>query len=545
MKLRFFYIQTLPLLLAAAVVFLASCKKDDPNEGLDSPRLFKPSGISVRTTDTSATISWTAPILSEGQLLTYTIDLSQDSTFATTDHSFQSDTTALTIKAAELTLRQKYYVRIMANAFENQPASKWLTGGSFTVIGEQFFLPVRDIELTESRVTLRWRTTEIFAKLLLTIKGGTAQELLLTPTDLSNGFKEITGLTSDTLYSAELFNSTSGKGWLSFRTPKPTVYTVVLNPGDDIVAAVTNAANGDVIGLNPGVYDVAGANFAIQQKTITIKSLSNNPADTRINFKEFNLRGSGAGIILEGIYLDGAPNTALYFINLTGAAANNEICDFTQVKVSNCVVARTTTSFFRADRGSNAGDYRMNQVSVRNTLVMDVATTLGYNLFHLDELAVGEVHVSNSTFQNAGRTLISSTALLVNRPTITFDYCTINSIGGNNKTVLMDAGSNPVNFNFTNSIIANTPLPSQTVSNLAVRATGANTVIVFNNNNSFNFKNGADVELSFPAGTTMVGNHKIDLGWTAATQDFTLPAGHLLRTVSSAGSAIGDPRWSY
>jgi len=39
-------------------------------------------------------------------------------------------------------------------------------------------------------------------------------------------------------------------------------------------------------------------------------------------------------------------------------------------------------------------------------------------------------------------------------------------------------------------------------------------------------------------------NTTTDLGWTATTTSFTLPAGSALRTASTTGGAIGDPRWA-
>jgi hypothetical protein len=112
----------------------------------------------------------------------------------------------------------------------------------------------------------------------------------------------------------------------------------------------------------------------------------------------------------------------------------------------------------------------------------------------------------------------------------------------------MNAGSNSVKLNITNSIVANIPRPGGTVNTSAINATGAGTGIVFSNNNTFNLTNGAAsaAVLTLPTtNITQVGNQTIDLGWTAGTTDFTLPAGSILRTVSSAGGAIGDPRWTY
>lgn len=541
-------IKILSWLLLVAAMFSLSCKKKDYNDGLEPPRLFKPQGISVKTTATTATVTWSAPILSTNTPLSYTAEFSQDSIFATSEFSITTDTASITVSDDKLQLRKKYFVRIKANAYEDQPESKWERSSSFSINGEQWFYPVRDVELNETSVTLRWAPNPQLTNIVLVPNKGTTTNYPLTPTEISSGVKKITGLIADTTYIAELFLGTKSKGILTFKTPAPTVYSVVLNAGDDIAAAITAAANNDIIGLSPGTYSAGSSNYTLLQKTVTLKSISNNPADTKVNFKEFTLRGNGAGINLEGIELDGTASAALYFINLTGVAADAEKCAYTQVSINNCIVHGAATSFFRGNRGSAAGDYTMNKIVVNNTMVYDISTNLSYNCFHLDKLLFTTMQITKSTFYNIGQGLLTVATVLTSAPLITFDYCTLNNFGAKNLNAIANAGSNPVKLNITNSIIANIPRPAGTVNTAAINATGAGTAIVFSNNNTFNLTNGAatPVALTFPTtNITMVGNNTISLGWTSTTTDFTLPANSVLRTVSSAGGAIGDQRWSY
>jgi hypothetical protein len=540
-------INILSWLLLVVAVYSVSCKKD-VNDGLEPPRLFKPQGISVKTTATTATVSWSAPILGGSLPLTYTAEFSQDSNFVTSEFSVVTDTVGIVVTEEKIKLRQKYFVRIKANAYENQPESKWERSSSFSINGEQWFYPIRDVELNETSVVLRWIPNPELTAITLFPNKGTLVTHALTAAELSSGAVKISGLISDTTYVAELFLGTKSKGILTFKTPAPTVYSVVLNAGDDIAAAITAAANNAVIGLNPGTYSAGSNNFTLLQKTVTLKSISNNPADTKVNFKEFTLRGNGAGINLEGIDLDGTASGALYFINLTGVSADAEKCAYTQVSISNCWVHAAVTSFFRANRGAAAGDYTMNQILVKNALIYDIGTNLSYNCFHLDKLLFTTMQVTKSTFYNIGQGLLTASTVLTAVPTVTFDYCTMNNFGAKNLNALMNAGSNPIKFNITNSIVANIPRPAGTVNVSAINATGAGTAIVFSNNNTFNLTNGAatPLPLTFPTtNITMVGNNSINLGWTTATTDFTLPANSVLRTVSSAGGAIGDPRWAY
>jgi hypothetical protein len=538
-------IKILSWLLLVVAVYSVSCKKD-VNDGLEPPRLFKPQGISVKTTATTATVSWSAPILSGGVPLSYTAEFSQDSTFASSEFTIETDTTNIEVSDEKIQLRKKYFVRIKANAYENQPESKWERSSAFAVNGEQWFYPIRDVELNETSVILRWMPNPQLTTITLFPNKGTLVTHTLTAGELSSGAVKISSLISDTTYVAELFLGTKSKGILVFKTPAPTVYSVVLNAGDDLVAAITAAANNAVIGLNPGTYSAGSSNFNLVQKTVTIKSISNNPADTKVNFKDFTLRGNGAGLNLEGIELDGTASAAGYFINLTGVAADAEKCAYTQVRISNCIVHAATTSFFRANRGAAAGDYTMNQISIKNTLVYDIGSALNYTCFHLDKLAFNTMQVSKSTFYNIGRQLLTASTVLTAAPTITFDYCTLNNFGASNLNALLNAGSNPVKYNITNSIVANIPRTGATVKTELMNATGATTAIVFSNSNYFNLTNGTTTASTFPTSKiTMVGNNNINLGWTTSTTDFTLPVNSELRTVSSAGGAIGDPRWVY
>ncbi len=532
------------LFFVIASCLSGSCKKD-PNGGLVAPRIFKPSGLSIKTGETSAKITWETPLLSSGLQLTYTAEFSQDTTFASSEFALTLDTTGVTVTDDKLQIRKKYYVRIKANAYGDQPESKWAISPGFSITGEQLFLPIRDVEVKETSITLRWKPNPELTKIVLKPDGGASVDYPLSSSELSSGVKVITGLNAGVNYTAELFLDAKSKGILSFSTPVATVYSVILNPGDDLAAAITAAADNAVIGLNPGTYNASGAGFSFLKKTLTIKSTSGNPSDTKILFKEFTLSGTGAGLILSDVECDGTGPGGSYFINLTGAVSNSEIAAFTKVNINNCIIHGASTSFFRGDRGSNAGDYSMDEIAIKNCVIYDIGASSSYICFHLSKLQFNTMTVTKSTFYTFGSALFASSTVLPKVPVVTFDYCTFNNFGSQNKYVLVDVGDNPITVNIKNSIIGNVPMPAQSVQNAAIRANGAGSTLIFNNNNVFNFNNASGVALTFPSATTQIGNQSINLGWTSATTDFTLPAESVLRTVSNVGTAIGDPRWTY
>nr|WP_199078402.1 DUF4957 domain-containing protein [Pedobacter sp. ASV19] len=536
------------VLLSCLTILVFSCKKD--NLPTDPARIFKPGDLSVSAGATSARLKWTKPLLSSGRSYKYSIDFAKDSLFQTVAFTATSDTLGYVVTESNLAVRTKYFARVKAIATADQPESKYAVSAGFSLSGTQLFLQTRDGEIKETGVTLRYTPTSGLSSIVITPATGTAVTISLSTTDASAGFKAISGLIAGTKYSAELFAGNTSKGLTSFTTLAPTAYTQVLSPSDDLAAAIAAAANNAVIGLNPGIYDLSSAVTFITQKTITLKSTSGNASDTKINYKEIDLEGTGAGITVAGIHFDGTAGNAAYFINFIGSQANNAVAaTFTNVMVDNCIVHDAGTAFMRGNRGSAAKDHKITGITVNNSVVYNFGAngTSSYYAFHLDKMQFNTLNVTKSTFYNFGPgLLIASTSMSVDPvPTVTVSSCTLNGFGGSAKYALLDANANPVNFSIQNSIIANTP-KSGTVNAAAVRASAAGIALSISNSDCFNLVGslGGTTPLTFGA-TALSSNQTVALPWTADTNDFTLPAGSALRTAGSTGGAIGDPRWTY
>lgn len=546
---KFLNINRYTSLIAFGILLLiaAGCKKVNTTDNLESPRLFQPGGLTVAAGQTSAKVTWSTPLFGSvtSKKLSYTAQFSRDTTFATVEFTLASDTTGVTITDDKLLVRQKYWVRVKSNATADQAESKWIESSKFSISGPQLFSAIRELEIKETEVTLRFTPNTIgLVKITMTPATGAAVDVALSAADIAAGIKVITGLTPGTAYSAELFD-TKSKGYLTFTTLPLTVYTTVLNSGGDLATAIANAATGAVIGLNPGTYSLTSVATAILQKSITIKGTSYNPKDTKVLFKEFTLKGTGAGITLANIEFDGAaPGSAAYFINCTGAVADADASTFTSVTVDNCIVHNITNCFIRANRAA-VNLHKIDFIKVNNTLVYDITSSSTYDLFTLDKLNFNRLDITKSTMYNLGRSIINCPTVLTQTPSpiIVINQCDFNNLGTDaTKYVILDANANPVNFTMNNSIMANTPRLSG-VNAASVRATAS--TITFNNNNFFKFVTtvGGSTVVSNP--TQAANNSTVDLGWTATTSDFTLPAGSALRSSSTIGGAIGDPRWAY
>jgi len=399
--------------------------------------------------------------------------------------------------------------------------------------------------------------TKNVTNLVITPSDGSSPiNIPVTGDEVINGTKNITGLEPGKKYLLQLFAGKRSMGFTNVSTPKTATYTTILTAGVDSLAdAIAAAADGDVIGLNPGTYSLVSTT-PILQKTITIRSVSNNPVDTKILSREFDLVGTGAGINLIGVDINGnysGSSLGLAFMQFFGSQATTSVpATFTNVKIDNCIIHDYARCIIRANYGTNANDFKINNISINNSQLynIDQINAQGYYMFVLDKVQFNALSITKSTLNGLGSGLISmSTQLAVptTNPYINIDYCTLNNIGGSNKYLLLDAKANLLNYNLSNCIFANTPI-SGSLNTVAFRSTGLGNVMTFANNDCFKFSStigGFDLVLS---GLLQSNNINADLGWQPTTTNFglsNLSTSSPVITASSNKGIIGDPRWAY
>lgn len=534
-------------LLAAfgLVLTLGACKKKDDEQG--PTRQFMTSGIiAVREGATSAVITWREAVNVDTAVSSYTVEVSRDSTFSSTERwTYVVASPTLTVTDSLLQVRVPYYARVKTNGVRPEFDSKWVTSARFNLTGEQIFLPVRDAEIKHNSVILRWNDSlrSNLIKIVLTTAGGAPVEYPLTAGQVDSGLKKIDGLTPSTKYHAQIFSDSKEKGYIDFETKEQPAYSILLDPTMDLAIVLDTCAANSVIGLDTGTYR-SPSNYNVKGKSVTLMSVSGNPNDTKVIFKEIKLMGTGAGINLKDISFDGG-DTGLYFINFAGLNSDGEAASFADVTISNCRINSYGNCLIRANRGTATGDHKINNITISSCIISNNKLTNAYTEFTFDKLAFQTLSVTNTTWYNAGRAMILASTVLpagTTVPTIVFDHNTINNFGSGSTRVLLDANANPIRATFTNNIIANTPRAG-TLNNDLIRATGAGTAITFSYNNYFKLQNGSAANLNIPSYVTQAGNLTVDLGWTATTTTFTLPGASPVRSGSSAGGAMGDPRW--
>lgn len=549
-------------MMMAGVVMLTTAACVKSNEGLvddaSTNRPFVPYSFSVKTSRDTAKFLWSAPVLSSGKRYSYTVDISTDTLFSRVDLSKTVDTLGFNLIEPTLAVAKKYYARMRVNAFKGSEPSRWYYSESFSLNGENYLRAIRDFEISQSTALIHWYANANTAgvnKIQLTRSDGTAGPVFdVTTSENASGVKTLNGLSPDTRYTLQLFAGPKSKGITSFSTNKTVTYTNVLSSGGDLAAAINSAVDGDVIGLNPGTYTLGNNVFTMTGKSITIRSVSNNPADTKLKLRELDIAGTGAGITFAGLDIDGnysGTSYGLVFLALRGAATAGEAAYFTDVRIDNCTIHDYTRCLIVGNNGSAVNVQIIKSFTINNSIIynIDKAATSTWYTMSLEKLLFGSFNITKSTFYTMGAGMFNMSTNLnsTSVPALTIDYCTFNSFGSGNKNLFLDANANKITYILRNSILANSPLTGGTIAG-AYRATGSGSVLNFLNNNYFQlFTNATGTPLNLN-GLNQVGSTTINLGWTASTTNFSLaslPSDSRIFSASTSGGTLGDPRWAY
>lgn len=530
------------LLLLLSIALMTSCRdelKEIKTLSVDSA--FSPTGLTV------SIVNVTQPKFTWKQIGTadsYTLEFFDNATlnFSGTPYKTISGITLnqLPYTADGFEGNTTYSVRLKASGSNGAQDSKYVSI-TFKTGVEQVFLPLYSSQITETTALFKWKVTTGITRIVITpVTSGIAVTVPVDATSAAIGQITATGLVQNTNYEAKIYSGTVTRGKLTFTTKATSFATQTVTPADDLATIIANAANNAVIALQPGTYDLTLLNTDIISKTITLQSVSKNPNNTKINFRQFNLKGTGAGLRLFGIDFDGT-TIADYFINVVGLASDADAAIFKSIIVENSKVHATKNCLIRANRAGNNG-HKFDDIKFENDLLYDNGIS-SYSYFMMDKSEFKTLSITNTTIYNSARQLISWATNITTAqiPIITIDHITLNGFGsGGKNNIFIDANTNPVTFNMTNSIVANTPIAGQTVGTNAIKGGGT---LVFNNNNYFNLNTGDGNLVTLSTSVSAVNNKTIVLGWTATTSTFMLPANSELRTAGTANDPIGDPRW--
>ena len=339
-----------------------ACSDDiDPElTELEVSRLFSPTDLEVRILNqTTARLTWEPVKNATG----YTVEFYEN---GEEDFSGTPVKTGTDIKFADLPYitpgfrgETMYSVRVRANG-DGISESLWTTA-TFETGTEQIFFDVLVDDLTHESVTLRWPAGET-ATIITVNPGNIVHEI--TTDEIEAGAATISGLTSETDYTAVMTRDSDTRGTMEFRTLIDLGGATQVFPEDDLQAMIAAAEPGAGFALMPGEYIIDG-DIAVD-KTLSIKGVY--PNDKPV-VKGAIIRMSGlAGLELRNLILDGATSdgnqTIVYDEELSEA--------YGDVVIDACEITNYTKGVFYA---SNA--VLIESVSISNTIYSNIECSGG------------------------------------------------------------------------------------------------------------------------------------------------------------------------
>ncbi|MDB5252890.1 MAG: hypothetical protein JWP27_2059 [Flaviaesturariibacter sp.] len=511
---------------------MTACHKE-PSTEFNQIRMFKPGDIKVTSAETQAVLEWSPSLFTTGRAVKYTVELSQDSTFQVGVTSRIVDTSKITYTDAELAVRQKYYARVKANAYDNIPESGWVRSAAFGISGEQIFLPVLSTDIIDNAVLLKWRTTPALVKIVITPATGAAITIPLTPTDITNEKKLISGLQPSTLYSAEIFDATRSKGFLTFTTKAALTGNLIDLRGitgrpSVLTDTLATIAAGSTVVLRRGeTYIVsATANLSKAVKIISGSDLT-NPAQATIEMpSNFNIvAGSNIDYIdFEDVYLKGTDYASKYVFNVSNA------CTIGRISFESC-----RAEFFRGVARLQTAVINVTDFKVNNCIMDSISN---YGIINVDNVncKVANIALTNSTIYKAEKVVTSRQ----NSTSVLIDACTFNEAPwGGSTNYLVDystSGTNTVSGGITikNCIFGIAKPNGGNVTTRGIRTNAATPIIATNNYKTTDYLSaGNDIPNLIPYNGSM-----LTLWQSPLTGNFKIIDN------SFAGKATtGDPRW--
>jgi hypothetical protein len=505
-------------------VTIISCQKHfDPDFTL--PHQFKPGDINIDAGETQAILSWLPSLFTTGQSVTYTVEVSKDSTFQGTIVDTKIvNTPADTLTDDVLEPRQNYFARVKANASNNTAESGWVVSAAFMITGEQIFLSISPSDIIDIAVILKWSPNPDVTKIVLTPSGGSPFDVMLDASDVAAEQKMITGLTPSTLYTAEIFAGTKSKGLTSFTTQSSLSGNNII----DLRSIVDNASvlndtlpqipDGSIVLLERGlVYDLPSGYTFDQSVTIT-SGLGFGPQAVLSLGSNFDASGNIDSLSFNDVTI--ANNGASYFMNVSNVTV------ISKLSLENCITEGVySNSFIRL---KTAGD-EITSLYINNCIIDSFGIAAKYAVLYANASSsakIDNIEIHNSTFYSfyyfVRQDGITGSSLII-------DNCTFNDMINQGGYFVNYSGTFPATFEISNCIFGKTSDPANSngikpAGNASVSNSYSTTDFIFSANPI--------------AGITAYGGAYTDLFANPDNGDFTI------KDNSFAGrNSAGDPRW--
>jgi hypothetical protein len=491
-------------------------------EDIGANREFSPVGLTASIkSQTTVELNWTVKEDADH----YVVEFSAD------DPDFKTIYKTVNVAPKELPVRialegeTVYSIRVKAISAAGLEDSKW-TFTTATTLTEQILFPVADADVEAKQVTLRWTPNSSVTQ--ITFNPGNITHTV-TAEEKTAGVATVTGLKSETAYTANLLNGTKTRGTRNFATGIDIGTGILVRPEDDLNAKITEAASGAILVLMPGDYTVFKGDIALS-KSITIRGLrtDNKP----ILHVKFTLNSGTANLSLIDLDLDGAGVGDFSFITINTPGAT-----YGDILISGCYVH----DYSRALVYGSMNLAKVNSFTVDNSRIKNVSTNIQAETVDFRNTYVASIVLKNSTFDSCslGREFVrvdnaglTGTGLTTN---VLIDKCTLYNISNNvaAKRILY------LRFGANTSTVRNTIIAGTTAIYSNQNGTGTPTAPpTFAGNNYYN------ASLLYTVGATSITVDK-STTFTTLNPQFEDAAGgnFTISNQTLKDNGVGDPRW--
>jgi len=502
------------ILAITCIVFTGCDDKRDPIiEELDFDRVLGPANLTARIRNlTTIELNWN---LRDGADH-YVVEFSEDSL------EFGTIIFADEVTADELPYQHtfagetRYSARVKAVSSEELDDSKWATI-TIETAQENIFLPIPGENVQDIYAILLWQAGSEVTHFL--ISPGDI-ERPITDDEKADGEATLEDLEGSTDYTVTLYNGTKRRGVVTFST----LEAADIYPGDDLLAAITNAAEGEEITIAPGEYTTGAIAMT---KSITLKGQKSY--DRPVINGQITCGTTVASIAVEDIIFDGNGGTLFntFFNTVAG-------CNLASLVVDGCDLRD-----FRDGIISNNASGVYGSVTIKNTYAHSMSGSGGDGLDFRGG-SISSLTVENSTFANAFRSFLRMQVPC----TMVFKNCTFYKISmldnSNNSGIFRASGAaGPTNtLDVRNCLFAETGVLAPTnvqSGNFCRNAGNMLAVPTYANNNIHSCYN---LMVGLYTAPAQVSATELNPGFVdAANGDFTVTNQTII------DNNIGDPRW--
>ena len=260
----------LPALLCGTLFI--GCEADDKYTKVDD--LFQPRFVLEKpeVKANSVTLVW----YKVNDAISYTVQLHQDQYY--TSLFMEIETTDPYVFIDDIPYGTTFYIRVRSNAANATNNSQWKYTSASTEARPEYAQLVEDVsktEITESSAIIRWKkdnkqnpvdSISIIPMMNTTLPGISRY---LTIEEMMQGFAEVDGLTKNTLYAVNLYDTSKPRKYdkpynqATFRTAGPAAESITVGWDDDLTKLLTDNNDNAEIPEGTEYFLPAGSSYRL------------------------------------------------------------------------------------------------------------------------------------------------------------------------------------------------------------------------------------------------------------------------------------------